>query len=66
MIKKKKKARKTKKNHRIIITGVHVSFGIVVFSGYMPRAGIAETYVSSIFRFVKGTFTLLSIVAASI
>ena len=49
--KKKKKARKTKKNHRIMIIGVHVSFGIVVFSGYMPRAGIAETYVSSIFSF---------------
>ena len=34
-----------------MIIGVHVSFGIVVFSGYMPRAGIAETYVSSIFSF---------------
>ena len=71
MIKKKKKrARKTKKNHRIIIIGVHISFGIMVFSGYMPRAGLAETYISSIFSFCvfffKVTFLLFSIVAASI
>ena len=68
--KKKKKARKTKKNHRIIIIGVHVSFGIMAFSGYMPRAGLAETYVSSTLSFCvfffKVTFTLFSIVAASI
>ena len=31
--------------------GVHVSFWIMVFSGYMPRSGIAGSYGSSIFSF---------------
>ena len=31
--------------------GVHVSFWIMVFSGYMPRSGIAGSYDSSIFSF---------------
>ena len=31
--------------------GVHVSFQIMVFSGYVPRSGIARSYGSSIFRF---------------
>ena len=30
---------------------VHVSFWIMVFSGYMHRSGIAESYGSSIFSF---------------
>ena len=29
-------------------TGVHISFQIMVFSGYMPRIGIAESYGSSV------------------
>ena len=33
--------------------GVHLSFWIMVFSGYMPRSGIAESYGSSIFSFLK-------------
>ena len=32
---------------------VHVSFQIMVSSGYMPRSGIAESYGSSIFSFFK-------------
>ena len=28
-------------NSAAVNIGVHVSFGIVVFSGYMPRSGIA-------------------------
>ena len=28
-------------------TGMHVSFGSMVFSGYMPRSGIAGSYASS-------------------
>ena len=33
--------------------GVHVSFQIMIFSGYMPRSGIAVSYGSSIFSFFK-------------
>ena len=33
-------------------TGVHVSFRIMVFSGYMPRSRIAGSYGSSIFSFL--------------
>ena len=33
--------------------GVHVSFWIMVFSGYMPRSGIAASYGSSIFSFLR-------------
>ena len=34
-------------------TEVHVSFRIMVFSGYMPRSGIAGLYGSSIFSFFE-------------
>ena len=33
--------------------GVHVSFWIMVFSGYMPSGGIAGSYDSSIFSFLR-------------
>ena len=33
--------------------GVHVSFRIMVLSGQMPRSGIAGSYGSSIFTFLK-------------
>ena len=33
--------------------GVHVSFLIMVFSGYMPNYGTAGSYGSSIFSFLK-------------
>ena len=38
-------------NSAAVNTGVHVSFWIIViiFSGYMPSRGIAESYGSSIF-----------------
>ena len=42
-------------------TGVHVSFWIRVFSGYIPRSGIAGPYGNSIFTFL---WNLFSIVAA--
>ena len=31
-------------NIATVSTGVHVPFRIVVFSGYMPSSGIAESY----------------------
>ena len=33
--------------------GVHVSFLIMVFSGYMPNCGIVKSYGSSIFSFLR-------------
>ena len=38
-------------NSAAVNTGVHVSFQIIVFSGYMPRNGIAEPYGNAIFSF---------------
>ena len=38
-------------NSAVVNIGEHVSFWIMVFSGYMPRSGIAGSYGSSIFSF---------------
>ena len=38
--------------------GVHVSFGVMFFSGYMPRSGIAGSY-GSCFQFLRNLHTVL-------
>ena len=42
---------------------MHANFLMIVSFGYIPRSGVAGSYVSYIFSFFKGTSILFSIVA---
>ena len=52
-------------NNAAMINGIHVSFSILVSSGYMPRSGI-DGHMVVLFLVFKGISILSSIVAVSI
>ena len=46
-------------NSAAVNIGVHVSFQIMIFSKYMPRSGITESYGRSIFIFLRNLILFL-------
>ena len=45
-------------NSAAINSGIHVSFSVLVSSGYMPRSGIAESYGGFIPSFLRSLHTV--------
>ena len=46
-------------NSDSVNTWVLVSFWTTFFSGYIPRSGIARSYGSSVFRFLRNLYRVL-------
>ena len=46
-------------NSATVNTGMHVSFQIMVFCGYMPMSGIAGSYGNSTFSFLRNLHNIL-------
>ena len=44
-------------NNAAMNVGIHISLGVRVLSGYIPRSGIAGCYDSSTFNFLRNFHT---------
>ena len=52
-------------NRAAMNTGVHISFWIIVLSGYMPRSGVSEPYGNLIFSFLRNLSISFTVAAST-